>query len=95
LRTIEVELNEFYKRYPEVYSTKHLQIEGAIYEIRRAYWSNAFPEMNVDFRTYADNIGHTNSPGCFRCHDGKHVNKDGRTIRQECGLCHTVPTVVK
>jgi hypothetical protein len=96
LRTIETEVAEFYKaKYPELYTSKQPYIQVAIYEIKRAYWENNFPTMKVDYRTYGDNIGHTAAPGCFRCHDGKHASKDGKTIRRECTLCHTPPAVVK
>jgi hypothetical protein len=28
--------------------------------------------------------------GCFRCHDDKHVSKDGKKISKDCQICHTV-----
>jgi hypothetical protein len=31
-----------------------------------------------------------NFPGCFRCHDDSHKTKDGKTIGQECTLCHSI-----
>ena len=44
--------------------------------------------MNVTWGTYSNNIGHTDFPGCFRCHDENHSAKDGKTIPQDCELCH-------
>jgi mono/diheme cytochrome c family protein len=38
-------------------------------------------------------VGHKDSPGCFRCHDGKHLNADQEAIRLECNLCHSIPIV--
>ena len=35
------------------------------------------PTMNVTWGTYANNIGHIDFPGCFRCHDDNHKAKDG------------------
>ena len=35
----------------------------------------------------------TKSPGCFRCHDGKHLNEEQKAIRLECNLCHSIPVV--
>jgi cytochrome c2 len=29
-------------------------------------------------------------PGCFRCHDGNHVAKNGETISNDCSLCHDI-----
>ena len=49
---------------------------------------NVFDEMAVDWGTYADNIGHENSPGCFRCHDSLHETSDGDVIEQDCFACH-------
>jgi hypothetical protein len=44
--------------------------------------------MNVKWGTYANNVGHMNFPGCFRCHDDSHKAKDGSTISGDCELCH-------
>jgi mono/diheme cytochrome c family protein len=38
-------------------------------------------------------LGHKNNPGCFRCHDGKHLTGDEEAIRLECNLCHSVPVL--
>ena len=32
--------------------------------------------MNVNYKTYPSNLGHIDSPGCFRCH-GKLVGTTG------------------
>jgi len=37
--------------------------------------------------------GHKDFPGCFRCHDGKHINEKGEAIRLQCTLCHDIPQV--
>ena len=55
------------------------------------YDRNVFPEMKVSWNTYPSNIGHRNWPGCFRCHDGKHVTNDGQVLISECKTCHTEP----
>ncbi|MCP5120739.1 MAG: hypothetical protein GY953_58850 [bacterium] len=49
-----------------------------------------FPEMEVDWGTYPDHIGHTDFPGCFRCHDDMHNSSDGKTINQDCSACHEI-----
>ena len=46
--------------------------------------------MNVGFGTYPNNIGHIDSPGCFRCHDDNHTAKDGKKIGQDCETCHAI-----
>jgi len=64
----------------------------AVAETQRIYRQNFFPEMKVDWRTYPNNIGHTISTGCYRCHDGQHVNAKGKAIRHDCNLCHLILT---
>lgn len=88
---IATSLDSFYlTQYSKLYKEKNRQIKQAIAEVERIYRSNIFPEMKVDWRTHPDNIGHTVFPGCFRCHDGNHVSRDGKVIRQDCQLCHTI-----
>ena len=29
-------------------------------------------------------------PGCFRCHDGSHTTKGGKTLSNDCSLCHNL-----
>ena len=55
------------------------------------YDGSVFPEMKVSWKTYPSNLGHRNSAGCFRCHDGKHVSADGKVLISECKACHTTP----
>ena len=44
--------------------------------------------MKATWGTYANNIGHVDFPGCFRCHDDVKKTRDGRVIKQDCELCH-------
>ena len=46
--------------------------------------------MKVNWKTHPNNIGHFYFQGCFRCHDGNHVSKDGKVISKDCNSCHTV-----
>ena len=52
------------------------------------YNRNIFPAMKVTWGSYPNNIGHTDFPGCFRCHDDAHAAADGRKITQDCNACH-------
>jgi hypothetical protein len=56
----------------------------------KVYRRNVFPEMNVQFGTYPNNVGHMDFPGCFRCHDENHATKDGKKIAQDCDTCHKI-----
>ncbi|MBI4525045.1 MAG: cytochrome c3 family protein [Deltaproteobacteria bacterium] len=88
---IATALDSFYvTHYPKLYPTKREAIKKAISEVQKIYQTNIFPEMKVDWRTHPDNIGHTLYPGCFRCHEGNHVSRDGKVIRKDCQLCHTI-----
>lgn len=88
-RGIETSIRDFYaKEYPQVGKTQEERLRSAIAEVVQVYRQNFFPEMKVNWQAYPDNIGHKEFPGCFRCHDGKHVSADGRVIRRDCATCH-------
>lgn len=65
-------------------------VRKAVAEVQKIYTHNFFPTMKVDWRAYPDNIGHWDSPGCFRCHDGNHVSADGKVITHDCKACHLI-----
>ena len=54
----------------------------------RIYDNNVFPDLGVTWGLYPNNLGHDAFPGCFRCHDDEHKAADGKTITQDCGVCH-------
>ena len=76
--------------FREAYSDGGPKVDQAIEQVQRIYSQNFFPEMKVSWRAYPDHIGHMTSPGCFRCHDGKHINEAGEPIRNDCNVCHTI-----
>lgn len=59
--------------------------------VQDVYARNVFPAMRVTWGAYPNNIGHTDAPGCFRCHDDGHTAQDGSVISQDCETCHTAP----
>jgi hypothetical protein len=76
------------------YYTEHsAQVVQAVQALKDIYNLTFFPEQKVDWTTHPNNIGHIYSPGCFRCHDGKHLNSDNQAIRLECNVCHSIPVV--
>lgn len=82
----------FYRdRYPAVYQARKADVEKAIETTITLYDRSVFPDMKVNWKTYPSNIGHRNWPGCFRCHDNKHVTKSGKVLSMECEVCHTMP----
>jgi hypothetical protein len=48
--------------------------------------------MKADWRTHPDHIGHKDTNGCFRCHDGKHLAVDGKSSIKgsDCNACHII-----
>jgi nitrate/TMAO reductase-like tetraheme cytochrome c subunit len=90
------ELTIWYEtNYPDYYAQNQDKIRQAIDVLSENYRTSVFPDMDVGSQTHPDNLGHKDFPGCFRCHDGKHVSAENKTIRLECNICHTVPEVVK
>ncbi len=68
-------------------------INQAIDFLTNTYAQTHFPDQKLDWTTHPDNLGHSDSAGCFRCHDGKHLTSSGESIRLECNLCHSIPQV--
>jgi len=90
---IRTSITGFYAtEYPDIHRQRIDDVTRAVEMALSIYEWTAFPEMNVDWTTYPENIGHRNWDGCFRCHDGKHVTAEGRVLSNECTLCHTLPT---
>ena len=84
-------LRTYYRtNYFAIYNGKRAEVEQAAKALVYLYDGNVFPEMNITWGTYANNLGHTDFPGCFRCHDGDHKSKDGQTITQDCNSCHNL-----
>ncbi|HTM23755.1 MAG TPA: NapC/NirT family cytochrome c [Vicinamibacterales bacterium] len=84
-------LRGFYgQSYPGLVATHGGEIDQLVRAAQRVYGRNVFPEMKVGWGTHENNLGHVDSPGCFRCHDDQHKTPDGRVIRQDCDLCHDI-----
>jgi hypothetical protein len=84
-------LREFYRtEQPQVTATRATEVEQALVGVQDLLRRNVFPDMKVGFGTYPNNIGHIDSPGCFRCHDDAHTAKDGKKIGQDCETCHAI-----
>jgi hypothetical protein len=63
-------------------------IAKAVAGTQEIYGRNVFPAMKATWGTYANNIGHVDFPGCFRCHDDVKKTRGGVVIKQDCELCH-------
>jgi hypothetical protein len=83
---IPQQLSKEYSDYPD-----QSKIRQAISETQMIFRDNFFPAMKTDWKVRPNNIGHYIWPGCFRCHDGSHVDKKtGRTIPTACNTCHII-----
>ena len=85
--------NYYTQYYVDFYSSNKDLIKSAITELQAIYNQTVFVDQKVDWTTHPNNLGHINSPGCFRCHDGKHLDAQQQAIRLECNLCHSIPIV--
>ncbi len=91
LDSIKLVIEKFYAgTYPSIASSKRTEIDRMVTEVQKIYTRNYFPEMNVSWKRFPDNLGHLYYLGCFRCHDGKHVSEDGKVLSKDCNTCHTI-----
>lgn len=79
------------KNHPALYAARQAELAAAGRQLLALYQRNVFPEMNVTWGTYPQHIGHTDSPGCFRCHSEELKAKTpGKAITTDCEACHKV-----
>jgi nitrate/TMAO reductase-like tetraheme cytochrome c subunit len=84
-------LENFYRsRYPAVWNGQRTQINQAAQTLAVIYSRNVFPFMKVTWGTHPNNLGHNDYPGCFRCHDGSHNTKNGKSVTNDCSTCHNL-----
>ena len=88
------DLQDYYvENYPDVALAHSGEIDEAVGILQDLYGQMVFRDQKIDWMTHPDNLGHKDDPGCFRCHDGKHLSGDEQAIRLECNLCHAIPVV--
>jgi len=86
---IPLAFTSFYQQnYADLSAKRSEDIRQAGRAVLAIYNRNVFPELRVSWGTYPNNLGHTDFPGCFRCHDGSHTASDGQSITQDCNTCH-------
>jgi nitrate/TMAO reductase-like tetraheme cytochrome c subunit len=87
-------LGDYYlQNHPDYAAENPQAIDDAVVALQETYRQSVFRHQKSDWNTHPNNIGHDDSPGCFRCHDGKHLNAEQQAIRLECNLCHSIPVV--
>jgi len=91
---IPLQLAAFYRtQHPEILPAKAALVKSAGEELVTLYSQNVFPFMKITWGTHPNDIGHMSYPGCFRCHDGSHTATNGKTIPQDCSVCHNLLAV--
>jgi nitrate/TMAO reductase-like tetraheme cytochrome c subunit len=90
--SLPARLNGFYqKNHPSALTMNQAELAKAGQELLALYQRNVFPEMKITWGTYPKHTGHTDSPGCFRCHNEELKSKTpGKAITQDCEACHKV-----
>ena len=85
-------LSAFYqKEHANFYKANTDKVETAVAAIQQAFNQNFFIDQKANWTVQPNNLSHLEAPGCFRCHDGKHLSAANEAIRLECNLCHSIP----
>lgn len=92
-KNIEKLIPNYEQNFPLAYSKYRTDLEATIEVLWNYYQENVFIDQKMRWDTHPDNSQHLTSPGCFRCHDGKHLSKENEAIRLECNLCHSIPVI--
>lgn len=88
---IETRLRSFYeKNYPTLNGNRSDDLDRSIALLQTIYRDTIFPDMRADWSAHVDNIGHRDSPGCFRCHNYEMESEEGDTIFRSCTTCHVI-----
>ena len=88
LAAISRHLKTFYGTAEMAAKVAPAAVDQAIAAAQGLYAGNVFPQMNVTWGSYPNELGHVTSPGCFRCHDEEKTTPDGKTMGQDCESCH-------
>jgi hypothetical protein len=83
------------KQYPKAYAESRKFMEERQQFMADLLVRSKFETTGLSWRTFPDNMGHRNFLGCFRCHDGRHLDAEGDPIRLSCTLCHNIPIVAR
>jgi len=88
---IESSMRGFYEKdYPEVSKKQARALTSSIESLKSIYRETIFPYMRSDWSVYPDNIGHFQSPGCFRCHNDEMESDQGDAVATACHTCHVI-----
>jgi hypothetical protein len=88
---------DYHRDYPYLFVGRPQVIGGTVAAIRSLGVQFIKARAAEQGEVYPDYLGHTDSTGCFRCHDGGHYKLDEGRLSNEpipsrCSTCHTFPT---
>jgi len=89
----EEEFPELKEKYPEAWESSRELLDEQQEMMAGILRRNQFAAAEISWRSFPDNSGHTNSPGCFRCHNGRHQTSEGDLLPVGCVQCHGIPIV--
>jgi len=89
--------NSYHQDYPYLFLDAPDRLVQSLAVVDELYTLTSEPVMGAYPENYPSYLGHTDSVGCFRCHDGGHYKiQDGRlsgeAIPSRCSTCHTFPS---
>jgi hypothetical protein len=95
LQAVQTVRDRYVADHPEVAANQPQEIDQAEALAEELITRLVFEEPGVSWQDFPNNGGHKDFPGCFRCHDGKHLSADGESIRLHCNICHSIPVTVQ
>ena len=95
IEAVESFKDQYKSRYTDLPSGTDEAIDGVVEVSRELITRVVFEDPEITWRSFPDNRGHRDFPGCFRCHDGNHVSSGGNAIELNCDTCHSIPVTVK
>ncbi len=81
--------------YPEAWAESKKFMRERIELVGELVARSRFRDPSVSWRSFPDHSGHSHSAGCFRCHNGKHRDAEGKPLAANCTLCHSVPIGIR
>ncbi len=85
----EAVLRYYRDQQPDVWRDRQSIVQTGAEVAAEVYGRSVFPEMDTNWETHPNHIGHEDSPGCWRCHDGSMETADGEhVIPIDCETCH-------
>lgn len=88
MENIRKHVEGYYRRhYPNQIGQMYDKIDQAVQTLQAIYNRNIHPGMKITWGSYPNFIGHD---GCFRCHNEKMVDDQGKAISHDCTTCHSI-----